>query len=332
VKNFGLRIKVNTEARLIDLCFQSAIRNSPGRLAMRFKQILIVGVGLIGGSFALAAKRANIAERITGWDHDANLEAALARGVIDDVEQSLRSGGVSAADLVYLAAPVGAIIDFLRTRADRLKPGALITDAGSTKREICRVARESLPRNVHFVGGHPMAGSHRTGVEFASDRLFCGAPYAVVCDDAVGGSGSVQPKPLREVIEVAEAIGARPVVLTAQEHDRAIARISHAPQLLSTALALACGKSGGENALALAGSGFFDMTRLAESRWSVWEDICRTNSDEITAALAEMSVQIGRVQSAISSGDFSSVREAFRDANDLMRQLNMRIEASTDSR
>jgi prephenate dehydrogenase len=299
---------------------------------MQFKRVLIVGVGLIGGSFALAARRASIAERITGWDSEANLESARARGVIDEVEQSFISGGVSDADLVYLAAPVGAIIDFLRTRSNLLKPGAVVTDAGSTKREICRAARESLPRDVHFVGGHPMAGSHKTGVEFASARLFCGAPYAVISDEAASVSDGSQSKALGRIIELVEAIEARPLVLTAEQHDRTVARISHAPQLLATALALACGKPGGQNALALAGGGFFDMTRLAQSQWSIWEDICRTNSDEITAALSEITAQVDRVKEAISSGDFASVREAFRAANDFMQQLNMRLEASTDPR
>src|ERR1051325_12008991 len=101
---------------------------------MRFKQILIVGVGLIGGSFALAAKRAKIAERITGYDYEETLKTALARGIIDDAERCFDTGSRSEADLVYLAAPVGVIIDFLRSRGELLKPGAIVTDAGSTKR------------------------------------------------------------------------------------------------------------------------------------------------------------------------------------------------------
>src|SRR2546423_8671605 len=119
---------------------------------MRFKRIAIVGVGLIGGSFALAARRANLAERITGADNEEALRAALARGFIDGVEDAFISGGISDADFVYLAAPVGAIIEFLLDKAGSLKPGAIVTDAGSTKREICKRARERLAREVHFVG------------------------------------------------------------------------------------------------------------------------------------------------------------------------------------
>jgi prephenate dehydrogenase len=299
---------------------------------MRFNHILIIGVGLIGGSFALAARRANLARRITGWDNEANLESARARGVVDEVDEGLASGRTTGADLVYLAAPVGAIIEFLRASGGLLKPGAIVTDAGSTKREICRAARESLPREVVFVGGHPMAGSQKTGVEFASADLFRGAPYAIIheAEDEAGPFGAARREALGGIIEVVEAMQARPVVLTAWEHDEMVARVSHAPQLLATALALACGTPLGERALALAGSGFSDMTRLAESRWSVWEDICRTNRDEIAASLGEVAAQVSRLHAAVSAGDFATVREAFRAANDFMQQLNMRTEGSFD--
>src|SRR5262249_18614645 len=133
-------------------------------LNMLFRHITIVGIGLIGGSFALATRRSGLAERITGIDSAAVLDEACARGVIDEPETSFDSGKLCEADLVYLAAPVGDILSFLRTRGKLVKPGAIVTDAGSTKREICRVARETLPKGVYFVGGHPMAGSHHAGI------------------------------------------------------------------------------------------------------------------------------------------------------------------------
>src|SRR5262245_23085620 len=126
---------------------------------MRFEQITVVGVGLIGGSFALAARRAGLARRITGWNGGASIDAARSNGVIDAVEESFAQGHRCDADLIYLAAPVGGIIEFLQTRGSQIKPGAIVTDAGSSKREICRAAR-SLPSEVTFIGGHPMAGSH----------------------------------------------------------------------------------------------------------------------------------------------------------------------------
>lgn len=285
----------------------------PRLLIMRFKHIAIVGVGLIGGSFALAARRAGLAERITGWDSNEVLDRALALGVIDAGEDSVAVGGVSEADLVYLAAPVGAIMEFLRTRGSSLKPGALVTDAGSTKREICRAAREALPAHVSFVGGHPMAGSHNVGVEYADADLFRDAPYALVVDESndesIGAASTVA--------EVVRNIGARPLTLTADEHDRAVARLSHAPQLLATALACSAGKAD----LRLAGSGLAEILRLAASRWSVWEDVCRTNADQITAALDDVIDEMEAIRLAIASGDFAAVGAAFDDANELMRIL-----------
>ncbi|HWO02105.1 MAG TPA: prephenate dehydrogenase/arogenate dehydrogenase family protein [Blastocatellia bacterium] len=289
---------------------------------MRFKHIAIVGVGLIGGSFALAARRAGLAERITGSDSSDVLERACARGVIDSVEDSFGARNVSEADLVYLAAPVGAIIEFLRTRGSLLKAGAIVTDAGSTKREICRAAREALPSHVTFVGGHPMAGSHNAGVEFADAELFRGAPYGLVLGDLKEESPAA-----RMVESMVLDIGARPVKLTAEEHDRVVARLSHVPQLLTTALA--CGVN--EADLGLAGGGFTEMARLAGSRWSVWEDICRSNADEITLALDEVICGLEETRSSIASGDFAAVGIAFEKANEVIRSLRARTDRG-DSR
>lgn len=280
---------------------------------MRFRHLTIVGVGLIGGSFALAARRAGLAEIITGVDSADVLDRALALGVIDDRDEAFETGRVSDADLVYLAAPVGAIVGFLRTHGNQIKAGAIVTDGGSTKREICRAARESLSPAVAFVGGHPMAGTHNAGIEFADADLFRSAPYALVAGD------STRPDAVREIIDVVKSIGAKPISLTAEEHDRIAARVSHAPQLLSTALALAAAKRGNQEAITLAGSGFAEMTRLAASRWSVWEDICRSNADEISAALDESLAEIEALRAALVSGDFSGLGEMFNDAGDLAR-------------
>jgi prephenate dehydrogenase len=293
-------------------------------LLMRFKHIAIVGVGLIGGSFALAARREGIAECITGWDREEALDEALARGVIDGVEAAFDSGSVSGADLVYLAAPVGAISSFLRTHGKALKPGAVVTDAGSTKREICRAAREALPGEVAFVGGHPMAGSERTGVEFADADLFRGAAYALITN------GRGDSDAMRSVTEVVSIIGARPIALTAEEHDRIAARISHVPQMLSTALALVVARTGEAGTLKLAGSGFVEMTRLAESRWSMWQDICRTNADEIASALDETIAEIEAVRWAISSGDLSGLSEMFDAAGVLTRRFHDQVKDGAD--
>jgi len=276
---------------------------------------------LIGGSFALAARRARLADRITGWDNKEALEAAARRGLIDDIEEAFGSGGASDADLVYLAAPVGAIIGFLNSRAESLKPGALVTDAGSTKREICRIARARLSPAVHFVGGHPMAGSHKRGIDYASVDLFRDAPYAVVPCREIETLDETYRNAVNTVVEIAKKLGGKPLVVSAEKHDRVVARISHVPQMISTMLAVEVAQFSEDEAIALAGSGFADMTRLAESDWSIWEDICRTNSDEIASALDGFANAIETASRAIKDRDFLEVRKAFLEANAFLALL-----------
>jgi len=285
---------------------------------MLFRHISIVGIGLIGGSFALAARRSRVAELITGVDSADVLEEASARGIIDKPETSFGSGQFCEADLIYLAAPVGGILSFLRTRGKLLKPGAIVTDAGSTKRDICRVARETLPAGVHFVGGHPMAGSHNAGLNYADAELFRDAPYAVVTGDPTTESD------LQMVEKLVSAIGAVPVRVTAEEHDRTVARMSHVPQLVATALACAAARRSNRDDLRLAGSGFTEMVRLGGSRWSVWEDICRTNADEICRALDDVIGEMEAVRSSISGGDFEGLGESFGAANALVKTRSWR--------
>jgi prephenate dehydrogenase len=289
---------------------------------MHFKQLTIVGLGLIGGSFAMAARRQGLAEHITAWDTPEVLAEARSRGLIDGEEDTFEHGEISDADLVYLAAPVGQISSFLRNCERSLKPGAIVTDAGSTKREICKIARQSLGKDVAFVGGHPMAGSHQAGLEFATPELFNGAPYAIVIDETTETT-DLQSEAVRGVVEIVQRFGSHPVLLTADQHDRAVARISHGPQLLSTALALAVAWAGDEEAFEVAGSGFGEMTRLAQSQWSVWEDICKTNSDEIAASLDEVIGEIDAIRRAVANGDAATLREMFRAANEMMRKFHV---------
>jgi prephenate dehydrogenase len=281
---------------------------------VQFKHLTIFGVGLIGGSFALAAREANLAERITGCGDRKFLQEALGYQVIDGIDEAFEKGEVSDADLIYLAAPVGVIVDFLKEKGRLFHAGAIITDAGSAKREICQAAKDYLPAGVHFVGGHPMAGSHKVGVEFANPDLFKKAPYAIIQDE----STQQDREAVEKIAKVVEAIGGRTVHLTADEHDEIAARISHAPQLISTSLANAVGKAGLGKSFLLAGSGFTDMTRLAKSSWSVWEDILEANADEVVKALSEVIFELQKVRDTIANKDFSEVQKAFESANAIL--------------
>jgi prephenate dehydrogenase len=246
----------------------------------RWDRVTVVGCGLVGASFALALKGAGACAGVAGWDADpAVLEEALRLGAVDEVDVAFKEGGVSRSDLVYLATPVGQIVEFLRAGAPHVKPGAVLTDAGSTKVEVCRAARtENLRR---FVGGHPVAGSHLRGPAHARADLFEGAPYVLTPPE----DGS-DPSTLAALEETLGALGARVRVMRAAEHDRALARLSHLPQLVSCALSSTVNESleAGELS-ALAGHGYRDVTRLAASPWGIWRDILATNASEVADAL-----------------------------------------------
>jgi prephenate dehydrogenase len=277
--------------------------------------VTIVGCGLLGGSFALALRRAGFTGRITACGGKRSPQLAVERGVADALEESFDSGEVCEADLIYLAAPIGGIIDFLKTRGAQLKPGAIVTDAGSTKAEICRVARASLPAGVHFIGGHPMAGSEHTGVEYARADLFDRATYALV--QAPGTDAAV----FAQFKELVSAIGARPLLVEAEAHDASVALISHLPQLLASTLAtLLDGDHDGvvaerELAQQLAATGWRDMTRLAGSSWSMWRDICLTNQPNLTTALGAMIAELQGLKEALDARDFNAARRLFEEAN-----------------
>jgi prephenate dehydrogenase len=282
----------------------------------RFKHVAIVGVGLIGGSFAMAARQLGLAECITGLDSRERLDEALSAGVIDAAEESFGSGTLCQADLIYLASPVCSILGFLRSHAGAIRPGALVTDAGSTKREICSTADEFIPASVSFVGGHPMAGSHRSGLASAGPDLFRDAPYAVV------PAGKSSREAVDLVTRLATALGGRPEILGPADHDHSVAIISHAPQLLSTALALSAASGNDAQRLSrLAGRGFLDSIRLAASQWSVWEDICRTNPDEIDFALANVIRELELLRLSIKSGDFESLGDSFQAGSEVAKSF-----------
>jgi prephenate dehydrogenase len=248
-----------------------------------FKRISIVGLGLLGGSWGLALKKHGFPGRVVGYARRAEtLEQALKAGVVDeglaDVAQAVKG-----ADLVILATPVGVILDQLPRLQPHLSPRALLTDVGSTKAVICEKAVELYGGEPLFLGGHPMAGKERSGLENADARLFENARYVLtplkqehLADDRV--------RAFRALLEV---FGACPLISDPVAHDLAVAYLSHLPQLVSSGLAsLVEEKHATEGmSLELAATGFRSVTRLAESPYSVWRDICLTNSENIRAAL-----------------------------------------------
>ncbi len=281
-----------------------------------FRHISIIGVGLVGGSLGLALKRAGFAGRIVGCDRKEVLEGARKLGAIDEGLPDL-SQALAGADLVILAAPVCVIVDLLYKMKDAVSPSALVTDVGSTKGVICNRAREALPDGPLFLGGHPLAGSEQSGFEHADAALFDGTHY-LLTPHSPDDLSDARVKAFSELIH---KIGAMPFVTDSRTHDRAMALLSHLPQLLSTGLAgLVAERSEGDFLpLEMAAAGFRDMTRLAESPYSVWRDICLTNTENLRDVLDLMIHKLESLKHNLSA------RELERDfgvAQGLRNKLN----------
>lgn len=241
--------------------------------------VAIVGVGLIGGSFGLALKKAGFQGKILGVSSEATLRAALECGAVDQAADL--ANAAAQADLIYLAQPIGRILDKLHHIDPLVPPDALITDAGSTKSAIVSTAR-SFVRRSRFLGGHPLAGKEKRGAAEADADLFQGRTYVLTPDDPA----ELETPAARELVAWIRRIGAIPVVLSPEEHDRIVAVTSHLPQLASTALAATVAEEAGDH-LAVAGPGLADTTRLALSPYELWRDILATNSQPIEQALTQ---------------------------------------------
>lgn len=250
--------------------------------------IAILGTGLIGGSLALALRQTGGGGPIIGWDRPEIAARALALGIVDRAAPTVEAACAGAA-VIVLALPVGVILDLLPRVAAAAPAGALITDTGSTKRRICAAAAAALAHrpDAIFLGGHPMAGRARGGLEHAAAGLFASASWLLV------GDSEDAPPSARDWAERLARCGARPLWTTAAIHDAALARLSHLPQLLSTALGLQLSEAFAAHAdwaalRGAAGPGLRDMLRLTASPYPLWRDILLTNSDELDAALTQI--------------------------------------------
>lgn len=276
-----------------------------------FDRIAIVGLGLIGGSIALAARAAWPQALVIGVDRKPVLEEAIVRHAIDVASDDLMI--ISEANLVVLAAPVGEIIRLLPQLSGHVVASALVTDVGSTKRAIIDAARE-LPARLPFVGGHPLAGAARGGFETARPDLFAGRPWLLVA-----GAGA-EPETTGRLTAFVEGLGARPVTLaSAAEHDRMLAFLSHLPQLVASALMAVVGQGVGEAGLELAGRGLVDTTRLASSPAGIWRDVCETNADEIGAALDSLVAALQELRHHLTGGQ--EIERLFASANQWRERL-----------
>jgi len=280
----------------------------------RFRRIAVIGTGLIGGSFALAARKHLPSAFLLGWDRDrAAIARALAREAVHDVVDDL-AGAVHGADLVFVALPVGATIEALSAIARAAGPRTLVTDAGSTKTQICRAAYEHFRGEARFLGGHPMAGKEHSGIEHATADLFRSAPYALI------GSEDSPDERVRDFATLVRAFGAHPVWCDAETHDWSVGIVSHLPQLAAIALGRVVQDETDDTEfpLALAGPGLQDSLRLAGSPYAVWRDIVLTNTDNISRALDRLQQAIEHLRQNLRSKDLET---EFHAANELYKRL-----------
>ncbi len=269
--------------------------------------ITIIGCGLIGGSIALALKRRRRDCTVACVDLPERLPAIAEAGVADRVGTLEEAGDwVAGSRIVILATPVDRVGPMIETIAPLLEEGTIVTDVGSTKKLIMEEARTRIPPGVHFIGGHPMAGSERSGVEAADPLLFQDRVYAL-CPYP-----DTPPEALLALMDLAESLRALPVTIDPGEHDGIMAMVSHLPHMISVALMHAAMAGDATHAMLdrMAGRGFLDMTRLAASDYGVWRGILETNREGIAQALARFRESLSIVADSIADERMGQVWES----------------------
>ena len=272
----------------------------------RFERVAVIGVGLIGGSFALALKAAGRCGHVAGIGRGAaNLRLAQERGIIDSIAQD-----AAGADLVLIATPVAQYPQILAALAPRLKATALVTDAGSTKRDVVAAARAALGAKIsQFVPAHPIAGAERSGAAAASAELFRGkrVVLAPLQENSAEGVAAVEA--------AWSACGARVGRMSAEEHDAVFAAVSHLPHLLAYALVHEfAGRGNSAQLFGYAAGGFRDFTRIASSHPEMWRDICVANRAPLLAELERYAEKLRTLRPLLERGDGAALERLFAEA------------------
>ena len=274
-------------------------------------QVAILGLGLMGASLGMALRQRGIARIVAGYDAEPGVaERARERGAVDLACASLAEA-VAESDLVVLATPLLATRELLAEIALLLKAKTIITDLGSAKAEVVSWAEALLPAPGQFVGGHPMAGSERSGVEAAEADLYQNCVWYLTSTE------DISPNSLQQVTRVVEAVGARPQVISAEAHDRAVALASHLPLVAASALMLTISESPDvADALALAAGGLRDTTRVASGSPRMARDICLTNSGPLSASLDTYIATLQSLRRQIAEQD-TVIEDSFTAARDV---------------
>jgi cyclohexadieny/prephenate dehydrogenase len=284
-------------------------------VSARFERIAVLGLGLLGGSVAGAARARGVAKRVVGVSRGRDTAAAaVAAGLADEATAEL-AAGVAGAELVVLCTPVFAMAETLRRAAPHLAPGALVTDVGSVKRPLVETLPGLLPPGVHYVGAHPMAGSHHTGLRHARADLFEGAACVLT------PTAATPPGALARVGGFWAALGARVFERDPAVHDAEVAWVSHLPHAVAFAYAASL-VSAPAAAFALKGGGFRDFTRIAASDPELWADILATNAKALSGPLAHAAGALARLSRAIEAGEVEAVHRFLTAASEALAAAN----------
>jgi prephenate dehydrogenase len=279
----------------------------------KFNKVIIFGVGLIGGSFALALRRANVVNEVVGFGRSAaTLEQARQLGIIDRIGLDV-AAEVCDADLVLLATPVGQMSDLMARIASHMGARTLMTDGGSTKGDVVAAAYANLGIKVgQFVPAHPIAGAEQSGAAAARADLYAGKK--VVLTPLPENS----PETIARVRKAWELCGAVVSELTAQQHDEVFAAVSHLPHLLSFALVHDLAqRDNRDQLLSFAASGFRDFTRIAASSPEMWRDICMANKTALLGELADYMQELETIRRALAADDAKKLEDIFSLAREV---------------
>jgi prephenate dehydrogenase len=271
------------------------------------RRLAIIGVGLIGGSLARVLREKGAVGQVVGIGRGtANLERAVELGVIDSYTND-PCAGVAGADLVFLATPVCKIADIVRQIAPALAPGAIVTDGGSVKGEIVAACEPLMPAGCHFVGGHPIAGTEKSGVEASFATLYQGRRCILTPTERTDAAA------LQTVVRLWELAGSEVVLMDVAKHDRVVAAISHLPHMVAYSLvnAVADYDRCDEAILKYSAGGFRDFTRIASSDPVMWRDIALMNRESILEMMDFFADHLGRLRQLVAAGDGDGLAEFF---------------------
>ena len=294
-------------------------------------KLVVIGVGLIGGSFALALRKAELVTHITGVGRSpANMERARDLGVIDEIARDLPSA-LKDADVVFLAIPVGRTGEIMAQIAPHLEPDTIVTDAGSTKQNVLAAARAHLAEHLpNFVPGHPVAGAELSGAAAANPNLFRDKNLVLTPIE------ETNVEALKQVTQLWQACGAQVSQMSARRHDEILAAVSHLPHVLAFALMYYIGAAGhgsdvvdafstddmirSSELLRFAGSGFRDFTRIAASSPEMWRDICLGNREVLSRQIDAYQNELATLREMLARGDGDALERVFSDAREARRQ------------